>query len=80
MTATLVIWLTQEFLHRNIMNMSLGTFINGEHYRNVMNMFCWNITSRSFKHFINEKHLGHTDRYEHVLLEYYLKEISNIYQ
>ena len=30
--------------------------------------------------FINKKQLGHTEYCEHVLLEHYIKEISNIYQ
>ena len=43
-----------------------------------MNMYCWNITSRRFQTFINEKHLGHTACYEHVLLEYYIKRFQYI--
>ena len=50
------------------MNTSFGTFINVEHYRNIMNMFVGTLYQGDFKTLINDKHLGHTEHYEHVFI------------
>ena len=43
-----------------------------------MNMFYWNITSMRFQTYIIEKLLGQTEDYEHVSLEHYISNVSNI--
>ena len=59
----------------NVINMSLGTFIYIEHYMNVMNMFLEHYIKENLKTFINEKHLGHMECYEHVFMRMLVSNI-----